>query len=84
LINGAPLENINVPPGHVYKPWMIEELDIQKEKEKIELERIGLKTQQRINPGLRFKTMVDFQNVLAIEAQDQYPIPLHVSPISRD
>lgn len=38
LINGTPFENTNVPPGYVYKPWTIEELEVQKNKGRIELQ----------------------------------------------
>lgn len=33
----TPFENTNVPRGYVYKPWTIEELEVQRNKDKIEL-----------------------------------------------
>lgn len=38
VINGAPFKNENFPVGYVYKPWTIEELEIQKKSGGIELE----------------------------------------------
>jgi hypothetical protein len=39
LVDDAPFSNTNIPPGHVYKPWTIEDLLGAKERgEEIELD----------------------------------------------
>lgn len=39
LKNGTPFQSTNIPPGHVYKPWTIDELLQAKESGKeIELD----------------------------------------------
>ena len=38
LISGTPFENTNVPPGYVYRPWTIDEVEAQRVRGGIELE----------------------------------------------
>lgn len=39
LLDGKPFQNTNIPPGHVYKPWTIDELlDAKKSGKEIELD----------------------------------------------
>ena len=39
LVNGAPFQNSNIPPGYTYKPWTLEEMmKLEKEGKKLELE----------------------------------------------
>lgn len=38
LINDTPFENTDVPRGYVYRPWTIDDLQVQRNKGKIELQ----------------------------------------------